>query len=97
MIATQCASFVGTFAVTQKLTEPVPAIFGPYELVVFLTTSNKHNEDNFNSNEGINSIQSFRSKVQLLRFGFIFLPNPTLRKQLCGDVFLPAMWQLGAD
>ena len=97
MIATQCASFVGTFASVHKLTEPVLVIFDSCELVVFLITDDKHNEDNFNSNEGINSIQSFRSKVQLLRFGFIFLPNPTLRKQLCGDVFLPAMWQLGAD
>ena len=53
MIATQCASFVGTLASVHKLDRLVLVIFDPYELVVIPSTKNKHIDNNFDSYEGI--------------------------------------------
>ena len=88
MVATHCASFVGTLAIVHTLNRLVPVIFDPYELAMIASPNNKHIEDNSNSYEGIGFTQSTRSKLQLSDFGFHFLPNLTLRKQLYTDVFL---------
>ena len=53
MIATQCASFVGTLASVHQRNRLVLVIFDPYGLVVIPSPNNKHIDDNFNGYEGI--------------------------------------------
>ena len=72
MIATQCASFVGTWDSVHKLWRLVSVIFDPYGLLVIPSVSSKHIDDNFNSYEGISLKQSSRSKLHLSDLGLAF-------------------------
>ena len=91
MIATQCASFVGALASVHKLSWLDSVNFGPHELWVITITNSKHIVNNLNSYEGINLIQSFRSKLQLPDLVCTFCQNSLLRKQLYTDVFCQSL------
>ena len=69
MIATACASFVGTLASVDMLSLLVLVNLGPCVLSKILVTDNSYIEDEFNSNEEIRSFQTsklFPFRIQVL-------------------------------
>ena len=62
MIATQCASFVGTWDSVHKRRELALVII---DLRGFQSANSKHIDDNFSSYEGISLTQNSQSKLQL--------------------------------
>ena len=65
MVATQCASFVGTWYSVHKHRELVSVNFDQCEPWVIPSTNSEHVDDNFNSYEGISLKQSSWSKLRL--------------------------------